>query len=336
MDLYQVGKDVQRLTAQLDGIAQDVAEVSNRLRNLEALCAVSRAGAADVNGPLVSQSPNGLMLRGRNPIVSNYTGRPATAKEQAKVAEAAARTVKLFGSHVCGADDRIQLRFNPHFAEYRRPICYLETDQGFAGTGTLISPRHVLTVAHVVLAQGSLPKSITVTPCQFVDPDGRLQQPLGSSDATSFHVHPDFDPASSGHVRFDVGMVVLPDDSLFQAVGGHFGVLSPTNNFLNLFLSTQPVRQLFHTYGYPGDLSFLGCITEVMSGSCDIDSYDDLTFTHHADEAGGQSGSPIFTLENGIWSVWGMISQGFCPASPNVAKRIDDNSLILITAWMNM
>lgn len=321
MSLYNAGKEI--------------ADLQHRVSCLEAKLAAIGIRPATTTWGDYERGPDGLVMPGRPPVLREFPADSMPPDQVPDLEALARRTLQYSGTNVCGgSDDRVQNQTNPHNTDWRRPICYLASNTGYVGTGTLISPRCVLTCAHVVIPAGVFPQHIDVVPCQFINSSAQLQQPLGWTRATRWRIHPKYVHTSPDRIdhRYDVGVVILPNDSIYDNVGGTFGVMSPTDSYLRAFLP-QRGRRLFHTYGYPMDLPLKGCITEV-SGHCYIEDYDGLGIYHLADVAGGQSGAPMFTSENGRWTVFGLIALGRCPAATNVSKRIDDESFQLIAEWV--
>jgi glutamyl endopeptidase len=204
---------------------------------------------------------------------------------------------------VCGVDNRVKI--SPATAIPWRWCCELlisyPNGAGARGTGWFIGPKTVMTAGHVVYsaANGGWARRIEVIPGM----DG-ASRPFGSQVGTSFRSVVGW--TSSGNPEYDYGAIILPNNTLGNTVGW-FG-------FANL--SDSQLQNLYvNNAGYPGDKPFGtlwfngGAITQVTA----------RRLYYMIDTAGGQSGSAVWRLLNGLRHAVGIHGYGGCP---NKAVRI--------------
>lgn len=218
---------------------------------------------------------------------------------------------------VCGADNRV--RIAPATAAPWRWCCELliTTANGSTarGTGWFIGPRTVMTAGHVVFsaASGGWARRIEVIPGMDA-----ASRPFGSQVGTSFRSVTGW--TSSADPERDYGAIILPNNNLGNAVG-YFGFASlPDSELQNLFTNTS---------GYPGDKPFgtqwfnAGTITQVTA----------RRLSYMLDTFGGQSGSAVWRLKNGVRHGVGVHGYGGCP---NKAVRITSPVFDNMLAWKNL
>ncbi len=211
-----------------------------------------------------------------------------------------------------------------------RWICHLDMDFGSynaRGSGTLISPRHILTAGHNLIDRDSgkvvRPKSITVTPGYNCTAGSRA--PFGSAMAAKWVAHPIWTAAQSkaggptrSDFQFDYGLITLNrpiGDQRFAALGNKplgfwgsrqygFGTrLNPRN--------PNDLRGLpVNISGYPGDFCCLKPVTPTTSCSpqhwagAQFRAFANITnvapaqaprfMLYNLDTYGGHSGAPVW------------------------------------------
>ncbi|QPF74099.1 trypsin-like serine protease [Roseateles sp. DAIF2] len=219
---------------------------------------------------------------------------------------------------IIGTDDRVRVGATGSYPW--RAICALRitaaNGRQYIGTGWFISPRTVITAGHCVFMhnEGGWARSIEVIP--------------GLNDASR-----PFGSASSGNLRsvtgwtqsrnreFDYGAIILPANARLGERTGWFGLAVRDDAFLraaNLNLS-----------GYPGDKGgsqqwFMAQRTKSLSAR---------VITYDIDTMGGQSGSPVWVLQNGQRYGVGVHTNGH--GSGNSATRIETNVYNRMVAWKN-
>ena len=233
--------------------------------------------------------------------------RPGTAAvlQHPEGARTIAEVTKAILEVVLGTDDRVQIGNTQDFPW--RCICALNIAGGdgtrWIGTGWFAGPRTVITAGHCVYmhSHGGWVTSIEVIPgCN----DG--QRPYDSTVATSFRSVKGW---TEKQMRdYDYGAIILPAEGALGTIVGSFGII-------NLGDSDLTGHKL-NLSGYPSDKT-RG--TQWFHARA-LDSITARTLVYSIDTAGGQSGSPVWRLENGERHVVGIHTNG--DISGNSATRI--------------
>jgi V8-like Glu-specific endopeptidase len=219
---------------------------------------------------------------------------------------------------IIGNDDRVRapddfMRTNPW-----RQICALRirsrTGRSFVGTGWFISPRLLATAGHCVFMrdEGGWAASIDVIPGKFGD-----QDPYGRRTSSIFATVDGW--VDEGGRDFDYGVILLEDTELGGAVG-NFEVQAATN--AELTGATARIS------GYPADRD-----------RAEFQYYHERTLTrisqsrlmYDIDTFGGQSGSPIWSQENGKVVAVGIHTTG--SVTGNSGTRISEPVLDNMITW---
>ncbi|MBI3216284.1 MAG: trypsin-like serine protease [Mycobacterium sp.] len=220
---------------------------------------------------------------------------------------------------IIGTDERVRVGNTTVFPW--RAICALritaQNNRQFIGTGWLISPRTVITAGHCVFmhAEGGWAKSIQVIPgCN----DG--MQPYGVHVGNVLR-------STTGWVNnkdrnFDYGAIILPPSSRPGDSTGYFGLAVRNDAFL--------MGAALNLSGYPGDKGgrqqwFMAQRPKAVT---------DRVITYDIDSMGGQSGSPVWVLENGQRYGVGVHTNG--SASGNSATRINTEVYNNLLNWKNL
>lgn len=219
------------------------------------------------------------------------------------------------GQSVIGADDRIRIQDTTAFPFSAIAYLELEDEDGFviaSCTGTFIGPDALLTAGHCLWdadAGDWTAFNIRVIPGK----NGKFE-PFGWDYAEDWWVPDAY--AETGASDWDWGVIKLPDDFLANQAGWlSVGVLDTAT------LEAVDFRPVI--VGYPGDKpegTMWGLIRPAFLSVADFTLYYDI------DTAPGQSGSAIWSAQEGpyLGVIVGIHSQG---GSVNKGSRIDQELL---------
>ena len=216
----------------------------------------------------------------------------------------------LGNRYVFGKDDRVQVTNTTAY-----PYCAIVSlemtfpnGQVFIGSGCFISYQTVLTAGHCVYdrSQGGWARSIKVMP-------GRNGNslPFGYGYAAGLNSVTGW--TSNGDRAYDYGAIRMPDRTLGNRVG-YFGYFSQTDSYL------KNQSNVFNTAGYPGDKGG----TKMYFTSGQISNVSSNNLYYYFDIMGGQSGSPIWSYQNGNRYVIGIVTAEYRDGSgPNIGTRVN-------------
>jgi len=221
--------------------------------------------------------------------------------------------------NVIGVDNRV--RINPTTGYPWRAICALRirtsTGNNYIGTGWLISPRTVITAGHCVYMhnEGGWAQSIEVIPAL-----NDSTQPYSSGSSSRFR-------STAGWTRdknrdFDYGAIILPTAYRPGDTVGFFGYTARTDADL--------LSKTLNLSGYPADKGgntqwFHARAPKAVAGR---------TITYDIDTFGGQSGAPVWILENGSRYCVGIHTNGH--NAGNSATRVITEVFNNLTTWRNL
>jgi V8-like Glu-specific endopeptidase len=216
---------------------------------------------------------------------------------------------------------------------------------GPAATGLLISPRHVLTAAHV------LRNSERDSHNQWVDDEAELIKvaparhgndiPLGTYDVASWKTSPKWNPRQADSYKWDYGIITLKKPigswTFRKTKDKRLGYWGSKDDGGATFLENLTAKQLEHatgyTAGYPNDR---GGAIEMMAASGQLLGVDlhrreqIMNMSIPADH--GQSGSPIWVQIGDRRCLAGIVTQKNT-GDANLALRVSDEVLQQIEDW---
>ena len=219
------------------------------------------------------------------------------------------------GQSVIGADDRIRIRDTTAFPFSAIAYLELEDEDGeviASCTGTFIGPDALLTAGHCLWdaeAEDWTSSNIRVIPGK-----NGSAEPFGYDYADDWWVPDAY--TETGSTDWDWGVIKLADDSLSRKTGWLTVAVLSTETLEAV--DFQPV-----IVGYPGDKpngTMWGLIRPAFLTVADFTLYYDI------DTAPGQSGSAIWSAQQGpnLGKVVGIHSQG---GTVNSGSRIDQELL---------
>jgi phosphatidylserine/phosphatidylglycerophosphate/cardiolipin synthase-like enzyme/V8-like Glu-specific endopeptidase len=216
-------------------------------------------------------------------------------------------------------------------------------DRYFAGgTGVLISPRHVLTAAHVVYPEYTDPYNYSVEVIPALDGG---DEPFGTHSLSATPGMPkNYDPKAQDHLDWDYSLITLKDrvgTKTFSRLGGgplyYWG--HPTGGANTIFVRSEP-RTLngkpVLTAGYPNSMGFdprrggtqLWCAAGMLHSADRRRRKMGIT----ADTTKGQSGSPVWIVENGRYCLVGIaVGAG---RQTNFVVRVTRELIRQLRAWI--
>lgn len=247
---------------------------------------------------------------------SGLLGKTDAVPRDARLGSYPGTEALLANEVIIGNDDRVRVTNTTSFPW--RAICALmitaANGNRFIGTGFLVGPRTVITAGHCVFMhdQGGWARSIEVIP--------------GLNDAAR-----PFNSAVSGTLRsvtgwtqsrnreFDYGAIILPANARLGDRTGWFGMAVRDDAFLR--------AASLNTAGYPGDKGgnqqwFMAQRAKSVSAR---------VITYEIDTMGGQSGSPVWVLQNDQRYAVGVHTNG--ASSGNSATRITGDVFNRMMGW---
>jgi len=204
---------------------------------------------------------------------------------------------------VIGADDRT--RINPTTGYPWRAICSLlirtKTGKNYIGTGWMVGPGTVITAGHCIYIhnEGGWAQHVDVIPGR----NGTLR-PYGTIRSSNFRSVTGW--TNDRNRNNDYGAIIL--NTKIGNTVGYFGYAYKSDSFIK--------AQTLNLSGYPGDK---GGDTQ-WHHARKAKSVSTRVITYDIDTAGGQSGSPVWYMENGNRYAIGIHTNGH--SSGNSATRI--------------
>ena len=206
---------------------------------------------------------------------------------------------------VIGPDNRIRVQNTTTYPW--RAVCALRMTAAngarYIGTGWLISPRTVITAGHCVFMHdaGGWVRSIEVIPGM-----NDSARPFGSHVGTTLRSVSGW--TQSKNRDYDYAAIILPPGNRPGAQTGTFGFAVRDDAFLR--------NAALNLSGYPGDKGGAQQWFRAEKAT----GLAARVITYDIDTAGGQSGAPVWVLQNGQRYAVGVHTNG--AASGNSATRI--------------
>ncbi len=214
---------------------------------------------------------------------------------------------------VCGRDDRVKIP-NTTIAPYKF-ICKLfikgANGKRYIGSGFFIGPRCIITSGHCLHSSEGWVEEILVVPGMNGE-----RAPFGSQVSKRFYSVNGW--INNKNSDFDYGAIILPDNTLFNRVRGHFGYKEVAG------------LPLLNNAGYPGDKQ---PHTELWYNAGRATRRTEYKFYYMIDTAGGQSGSPTYVRQGNGGFVVGVHGYGGCP---NKCVRVQGSVLQRWAEWRQM
>jgi glutamyl endopeptidase len=222
---------------------------------------------------------------------------------------------------VIGPDNRVRVQATNAwpFSAHGHMIMRFPNGQVFIGSGTLVDEHHVLTAGHCVFsaADGGFASEIIFNAGQ-----NDSQLPFDSARAVRVLTVPQYE--QNEDPNFDMGMLIL-DRNVGAANQAGFYALRAVE-------SSQQLNMLrVNVSGYPGDKDDG---QQMWTHADVVKSVSAERFSYDIDTFGGQSGSGVYTVFDGLGeTVVGIHTTG--SSSGNGATRITPEKLQIIRGWIS-
>lgn len=216
---------------------------------------------------------------------------------------------------ICGIGDerRPVNSINTPYKMICRLIIHAKNGRQYVGSGFFISPRCIITSGHCVYLSTNRGISYDWAERIEVIPGGDgTNASFGRQFSRNFKTVKEWSDAKKK--GFDIGAIILPDNTLFNNVKSFFSYEELENTDIQLYNS-----------GYPSDKDG----TQWLATS-KLDSDSNQLLHYYLDTKGGNSGSPVFFMRNGTPIVVGVHGYGQCP---NAAVKIRPEIVSTFELW---
>jgi V8-like Glu-specific endopeptidase len=176
----------------------------------------------------------------------------------------------------------------------------MKRGKSYYGTAFLIHPRILLTAGHNLRKKHSIfstrVKSLRLRFGATNQMTNLYERLIGTTQFENIYTHPDFNTEYT--IGKDYGIIILPDDSAYQKIGGYFRV--------TIFDSLKLSDKMIHIGGYPGDKPFC---TQWRDSTINYFFYKNYMHYDFATEHGA-SGAPIWYSEDNYNKVFAIHTNG--------------------------
>lgn len=211
-------------------------------------------------------------------------------KREKIAAELKSKSGLLRPYYVIGNDDRIPVDPSSSIPMYPwSTMCFIQAqfpdNSWWAGSGSLVGKRHVLTAGHVISMKklGGWAKTVRVYPAI----NGWAHQPYGSYESSSPVLHSVDSWTKDERPEWDFGMIILNKDVQAKdgSTPGTLGIAVATDENLK--------SQAVNLTGYPGEKA----AATLWTSSGMVTGESNESFDYEIDETSGDSGGPV-------WRYW--------------------------------
>ncbi|MGI9418851.1 MAG: trypsin-like serine peptidase [Geminicoccaceae bacterium] len=227
----------------------------------------------------------------------------------------------IFAETVHGPDDRVQITGTNVFPWRAHASLRITAadGSGWIGTGWFIGPRTLITAGHVVFIKNNpIPeRNGWVRRIEVMPGRNGPELPFGSAISESFHSVRGW--SERGDPEYDYGAIQLPESSPLGDTVGWIGFAALSDAELQ---STH-----LNISGYPGDKP---AGTQWYDHRV-VDSVSDRKVFYDIDTAGGQSGSAVYRIVNGVRHSVGIHAYG--GSRVNSATRINRRRFENLQLW---
>jgi glutamyl endopeptidase len=217
---------------------------------------------------------------------------------------------------VIGADDRVQVNITDSYPWRSIASLLITANDGsrWIGTAWFVGPRTLITAGHCVYihSRGGWAREIEVVPGR-----NAALRPFSSCKATDLRSVIGW--TQNQLQDYDYGAIILPEDQRKGDEVGWLGFVNYSDANLN--------NRIANLSGYPGDKP---SGTQWFHARR-LRSVTSTRLVYDIDTAGGQSGAPVWFLQNGQRYGVGIHTNG--SVTGNAATRISDSVFQNLTGW---
>jgi glutamyl endopeptidase len=182
---------------------------------------------------------------------------------------------------IIGTDERQRI-YDTRQTPYKA-ICRIEqrfpNGTNWIGTAVFVHPRVLISNSHNVYNRS---RGGWVTQMRVIPGRNGTQEPYGSQYAARFAVPPEWVNGQENNRDFDMSWIILPDRTLFNRMGFHFGYQTTADSTL--------ASSKLNMSGYHGDKNGQQWF-QYAGGNQNVYTSQ---FRHYLDTTGGSSGSPMW------------------------------------------